>query len=76
MIRQIVDWILYRLHVKIKKEVSALESLISLVPFIFLGLIVIGIVNSMKLPPLSLWQRTMLKFRYCLHHIRTVVIGY
>lgn len=79
MIRRLVDWLLYSLHIKKRPlRKSGIEALSDMIPIIFAVGFVFSIINffGKDLPPLTLWQRILRKLRSLFTRFRLVIIGY
>ncbi len=76
MIRRIVDWILYLLHIKARDKRPAIEQLLDILPMLFTVGVVVCIVNSFPLPELNWCERILHRLRFMFRRWRTVAIGY
>lgn len=79
MLKRIVDWLLYTLHLK-KRPVgkSGLETLMDILPYIFAVTLMVDIVNRFNIPKLELswYERALLVVKQSFNKLRVAVVGY
>ena len=76
MIRIIVDWILYFLHIKEGDKRPALIQLMDLMLVIFVAVTLIGVINSLPSPKINWRKRILSELRFAIWRWRRVIIGY
>ena len=78
MIRRLVDWLLYMLHIKHRQDKSVIESLEELMPFLYACLVIMGMWKSIKvsLPKLPWYTMAWQWIKFHIQRARTIAIGY
>jgi len=77
MIRRLVNWFLYTLHIRERKSISAIVSLVELLPLLTACAVIMhAVVAFGPFPRKSSYKRIMLWVKYHIQHLRRVVVGY
>jgi hypothetical protein len=76
MIRRIINWFAYLLHIKKRERKSALDSLLGLLPILVCYAVIRGAVKWVGLPPLPWYLRLIFWIKHRIRYVRAIVIGY
>ena len=76
MLRRIVNWFGYLLHIKERKELNLLQTLTELLPVIYAAMIVMVGVRVFEPSAVSRHKRLKHRLRHWFSITRAVVIGY
>lgn len=78
MIRKLVDWLLYKLHIKSRDGLAAIECVNQLIPILFVVMVLTSIFRSMRgiLPKLPWHAVVWFWIRSYVRRARAIVIGY